>query len=592
MQTVMAMMALMTVLAAAMVAVYTSSLNHVQAFSNGELAQAEADSAISELLARLHEDPAYGTSGEEISGTQTPGLDPGQAFHVLTFSSSSSYPHSTNAIGGSASGSLGRSVPAGHVHAVATGYCRGQYRTVEALIEHPPFPYGLSSSGAINSRTALVVKGTSGNWRPGDEDRPGHLVSNSPGGVRIGRTAGAQTYITGFIKSVGDISVEQQATVLEGLHPNAGPVGLPDINLETFANSGEAGVIEILDSEFPAQVLDVMYHSNHSVRYNGPVEMRDAFLFSRGDVTVYGGLTGVGAIVALGDVNIFGGADLDGSNNIAILAQGKITLAGGGNFFRGILYAENGIDARKVTVVGNAIANNPASPEAASVDLEDVILISSDITSSFNFTARSNRRARRQRNAGRVPFRLDTSDGTFPSQTLAVGVSTAGKSEAQLRYSVKAHLSALWPASGPSEIKWNPEYKIGEIGGEVGNIARMFSDTYAFLEQAQILQTERNALSAEAGSASGSALDDINRRIGDIDTELAAIRAQFDIAVERAEQAYLEYALSAANSDGAYLDDGFLEPDVEKEYTIDLNTYIPESDDFRVGYYQVFGRRM
>ena len=589
----MALMALLTVLAAGMVAVYTSSLNHVQAFSNGELAQAEAESAINELIARLNEDPTFGDNGEEIRGTRTRGMSEEQAYHILTFDNSSSYPHSVNARGGSGSGSMGRSIPNGHVHAVATGYCRGQYRTVEVLLEHPPFPYGLASSGQINSVTPLEVRGTSGAWSPGDEDRPGHLVSNSPGGVTIGSSSGASTFISGMVKSRGAINIGQPATVLEGLFPHSSTVQLPNINLASFNNYGDDGVIEILDREFPAQILDAMYYSHHTITYNGPVSMNNSFMYCEEDINIYGGLSGVGAIVARGNVTINGGSQFSGTNNVAVLAGGRITLRGAGNYFRGIVYGEGGIDAQNVTVVGNAIANNASRPEAASVRLDDVIFISSDETSTLNFTARSRRAAVRQRQGGRIPFQITLEGDTFPRGDRNGGRELIGETDSnqsldELRSNVSGLLRSLWPASGPSEVVWNGAYDPGTQGGQVRRIGELFRTAFGHLEAGQVLQEELDLL-IDAPSTPDDDQTAADRR-AEIRSEMATLRGRFQSAIAEAESEYIRYVEETANSNGSYLE-GFAEPDVFRDYSIDLNTYLPQSEQYRIAYYNVFGRR-
>jgi hypothetical protein len=593
--TVMALMALMTVLAAGMVAVYTSSLNHVQAFSNGEIAQAEADSAINELIARLNENPSYGSSGEEIRGTRSANLSDSEAYHVLTFSGGG-YPISTNANTGSKAGSLGRTVPAGHVHAVATGYCRGQYRTVEVLIAHPPFPYGLASSGKIDSKTPLTVKGRSAS---GSDDRPGHLVSNSPGGVTIGEADGAETYITGFVKSKGTISIDQPAVVLEGVYPGAGAIELPDIPLDSkFDNEGDPGVIEILDAEFPAQVLDVMYHSNHSVTYNGSVEMKNAFLFSREDVTIYGGLHGTGAIVAMGNVTINGGTDLSGTNNVAILAGGRITLSGGGNYFKGIVYAEGGIDARKITIVGNAITNNPADPESCSVNLDEATLISDTSSSTIEFTAESHQEATRQRTAGRVPFQIDPFDGggEFPRgdrEGEAIGATDTDKSYDDLRGQVRGNLEGLWSEDGPpSGIAWNDEFISHTMDDGAGAVAREFREAFDILEEAQVLQVQLAALEAVEDDPLTPGDESNGAERAQLALEIAALKVDYQAAMTEAEDAYMEYVRASASSDGSYIDNGFIEANVFKDYKFDLNEYLPPAERYRIGFYNVHGRRM
>ncbi len=82
---------------------------------------------MSEVLARLAADPTFGQHGEEIRGTQTPGLDSTQAYHFVTFHDRTGYARS-------------RHNPPGAIHVISTGYCRGRWCCLEALILQPTFP--------------------------------------------------------------------------------------------------------------------------------------------------------------------------------------------------------------------------------------------------------------------------------------------------------------------------------------------------------------------------------------------------------------------------------------------------------------------
>ncbi|MEW6283701.1 MAG: hypothetical protein AB1758_34135, partial [Candidatus Eremiobacterota bacterium] len=187
--TAIALVAILSTIALALAGAFSLTLNFTQKYSNQDLARNEAEGALAELLANLSVNKNYGLNGEEIRGRLTARLTDQQAFHVLTFRPGTGYPHSTNTAGGVTLGSLGRTLPTGTIHAVATGFCRGEYATIEAIIERPPYPYGVSTSGPIVSPSALVVKGVStvALWAAtGLDDRPGHLLSNSLQGVSIG----------------------------------------------------------------------------------------------------------------------------------------------------------------------------------------------------------------------------------------------------------------------------------------------------------------------------------------------------------------------------------------------------------------------
>ncbi len=101
---------------------------------------------------------------------------------------------------------------------------------------------------------------------PVSDVRPGHIVCNSPLGVTIGPPAGSQpsTYISGFIKSVGPIVInDPHADVRGGLLANNDPTTLPAFNITAFRNDTQDGVSKMLDTNYgptnlPAAQLGVI----------------------------------------------------------------------------------------------------------------------------------------------------------------------------------------------------------------------------------------------------------------------------------------------------------------------------------------------
>ncbi len=135
-------------LAAGVTGLFTANLNLTQAVANGQTAQAEAEAALNQAIYGLTDDLA---ATPTVRGTATRGVV--DAYHVVDFDPSSSFPYSTNNQSDTATtGFGGRTVPAGHVHLVSTGFCRGQYRTLEVLLDLPPFPYAVALSGVLDCR--------------------------------------------------------------------------------------------------------------------------------------------------------------------------------------------------------------------------------------------------------------------------------------------------------------------------------------------------------------------------------------------------------------------------------------------------------
>ncbi|MEW6281547.1 MAG: hypothetical protein AB1758_23255, partial [Candidatus Eremiobacterota bacterium] len=594
--TAIALVAIMSTIALALTGAFTLSLNFTNGYTNQELAQSEAEAALAELLARLAETPSYGMSGNEtIRGTATPGLNERHAFHILTFDrGQTDFAFSTNATGGGGpappplSGSLGRPVPSGTIHAVATGYCRGQYCTLEAVIENPPFPYGLATSGPVRSPASpLVVKGVSNlaAWQnTGQDDRPGHVFSNSTDGVRIGvgPDPTKHTYVSGFVRSVGTVSIDQPATVLGGIRSGAPSLDLPVIDLEQMRNSGQIGVALVVDRNLPSQILDIAYYCNDDVYFNGPVEMRNAFVFSERSITINGGLRGVGAIVALGDVILNGDSALSASDHVALLARGKITIRGSGNYFTGIVFSETGIDAKNLTVAGNVIANSPL-PNQGSADLEQVTILSTQNAGLLSFTVNSVGRSDVTHTAGgQLPFVLDP--GGFPGAGVAAPddfLPPAMRTPQQITQTLQASFDSMWNPSmaspgaalgtsfnGSIPISPGAEHVLAAFEGAF-NAAATASSLQGDLDQVEAAISAlgpdpgHNSHSSTSGNCSGCDWEDDKNRLeaekSALEGAIAAQKAIYDQMKQDSIRLYNEYVATHTDSNGAYNEGGAME---------------------------------
>lgn len=607
---VLAIVLLLSILTATATALYTMTLNFVQSDYNSAMAINEAEAALNELLFRLAQDEHYGTLGsEEIAGRITAASEApeGAAFHRLTFRSGTGFPQSVNNLdGGHSSGYLGRTVPAAMVHALATGSCRGRYVTIEALIEHPPFPFGLATSGKILSHDPLVVKGTTSvdALRSGRDDRPGHVLSNSPEGVVIERPgdtpADLITDITGFVRSEGDIQIARPAVVRGGIQPHYGQSDLPDVRLQDYLSMVELapgvlrpGVVGIHAAELGTQNLDAIYFYRGNLHYNGSVSMSNAFLVVDGNLEVDGGLRGVGAIVCTGSVQLEGGTSLDGANKVAVLAGQDLTIHGGGNYFEGILYSEGNLSASNVTVVGNTVVNSPDAGRG-NAEVKQVTFVHNVGAGDLKFTASSSSTVRGQFQGGTSPLDLRPGPDGFPSESDNPDQHSPG------------------PGDSVETIQgWVDELIDGSAGGGPGIVLNPDLSVYAGNPDQQALVQQSVALAQQANQA-GEILTQIAELVDvpddpttpDVDesedhsAERAALQAQYNQLMASIAQgkvdlanALYNYVQTHAQQSGSMSHSTQIR-DVTMEVEVDLNHYLPPSENHRVTFYRLHRRRL
>ncbi|NDD27572.1 MAG: hypothetical protein EB084_04820 [Proteobacteria bacterium] len=400
-QLVLGTVCTLCLIAAAMVALFTANLNLTVGFANGNIAQDEAEAGVSQAMAELTADPAYGTHDEEIVSTSS-NLDPRQAGHVVTFKTNGEWPWSTNNQASETRGGYaGRTVPGGMTHLISTGFCRGQVRTVEAIVCQPPFPYAVAASGTFRSKGSLIIEGaqSSGGYVNGSTDRPGDLAANSPRGVVITPSGGSQTYISGFVKSRGPIRIDPPRIVRAGIFASSGTVALPQLEVTSYDNHAEKGVIALGEPTYGATTLSGAYYAGGNLTYSGALTLSNAFLYVRGNLTLSNGVTGTGALVVDGSITMKGGpSQIVGSQSIALVATGPIAVAGtgsgrsvpglgSGNVFEGLVYSQTAVDARNILVVGNVVVDAPKEkPDSGGATFENVHVVGTRDASSIKFT--------------------------------------------------------------------------------------------------------------------------------------------------------------------------------------------------------------
>lgn len=614
------LVALFLTLAATMVAVYSANLNMTQRTLNGTIAQAEAEAGIAEALYRMTREENidnssqppkvfFGRASEEIRATITPNLSNSEAYHVLTFDRSSAFPHSTNNTYLDADqGSLGRTVPDGTFHLVSTGYCRGQYRTVECVVKKPPFPFGLAASGKIESPDPLVVRGVSSIQAliDGNEDRPGHILCNSSDGVSIGSSTASppvETFISGFVKSVGPISINQPAQVLGGLRPGADVSTLADIDIQAFKNEGEPGVVTLLEDTYTeTQQMDIMYYyQGDTLTYERSVNLNQAFLYVQGNLVMKGPVTGEGLIVVDGDARFESGTALSGSNKMAVLASGDMTIIGNHNYFAGLVYAEGNLNAANVTIVGNTVINS-SNPSDGQAELSNVTFISNEETADMTITITSSSKARGQNNegdsfpllanpgAGGMVFGIPPGGGDLegwlmPGDTPAKFQGELVKDIWDTAVSGTDFPQFIQPAPVPkgTEGLWAQAAALYALAEPMGDWNAEIDSKEAQIDELQ------NSVPVDQAS-----IDQLRAEITILEDQIEAHRVANEQAFQDAEtaivQAVFDHKASFTDAHGT-LDDTFADMDILREERFNLNEYLPESEKVKVTFWKLHNQR-
>ncbi len=113
--------------------------------------------------------------------------------------------------------------------------------------------------------------------------------------------------------------------------------------------------------------------------------LENALLFTDGDLVVTGKVTGTGAIVSKGGVTISQTSTLTANNQLAIVADKDVTIAGQGSFLQGMIYTHGNFYGENFTLVGNLIAQSSDENKGQAV-LQNVTLISNQQSADLTVT--------------------------------------------------------------------------------------------------------------------------------------------------------------------------------------------------------------
>ena len=611
--TALLLITIVMVVAATMAGVFTMNMNITQRVSNGSIALSEAEAGIAEVLYQITRDEniegdknaenpkvKWGTNGETIRATITPGMNENEAYHLVTFDPGSSFPHSTNnTYLNRDTGSMGRTIPDGMIHIVSTGYCKGQYRTVECLVEKPPFPFGLATSGPIVSRDPIKVKGVSSlaEYDPDEEegDRPGHLLCNAPEGIEIGTADGLTTEISGFVKSSGPAVIAQPAVVQGGVRTFTDESTIAEIKIEDFNIQGQPGVVSLLDSQYDqAQEMDVMYHySGSHLQYMSEVQLKQAMLYVEGDLTIHGPVYGEGLIVVDGNATFKSGTALAGTNKMAVLASGNITIEGNNNYFMGLVYSEGNLNASNITIVGNTVVNSADSGKGRA-DLANVTVVSNEETADMTITITSSTQLIGGNAQGDMPFPLMVNMGNFGSPGPGdEGWIMPGNTPETFR---GKFVEALWQAavSGGEFPNFEPApYQAPGTQGlwtQLGNLYQLAADAKLHHDAYE----EQKALVAGM-DPTDDGYEDAVETLETLEGTSLGYQAENEQKFADAEWDLINdvFRFKAAHTDeNGSGTDGIADMDIVIDKRFNLNEYHPESEKIKVAFWRVYPRRM
>lgn len=360
--------AILASLAAGLASLCVTHLRLASRSESALLASNLARSVVAAGISRVLEDQEYGVArlAEETIIIDT---DQGQAF--LTFSVGAAqdegFLHSTNnaAESTSAEGAGGRSVPANTIHLVGRGVSGGVERRVEAVLSVPSFPWALAAGGEVMIRDGAVVGSLPDNvWPPAVGDLlPADLVSNSTSSSAV--VLGSGSHVMGDVETAGQVVLQGDSVQVDGqIRESVAPSEIPRMTAQDF--DPQVLGLEFDDLSGAASLTGgERLVLTGTARFGGDLQLAQGFemvgaaLYVDGDLRVDGAIVGTGILVVNGDIEVNSGVTLDGATKVAIISAGRVTLRGVGpasSAIRGLFYAQEGLLAEEITVVGSMIA--------------------------------------------------------------------------------------------------------------------------------------------------------------------------------------------------------------------------------------------
>ncbi len=255
-------------------------------------------------------------------------------------------------------------VPSSTVHLVGVGRSGDVERRVEAVLRLPPFPWAIASAGRVETRNGVLIASLpAGVWPPPtneDELLPADLLANGRDARAVVLATGST--VLGDVETPGQVIQASGASVKGEIRSGSSEVVLPTLNPAEYDPLVKGR--EHFDVTGSEAELTGSARGQGVVTFSQHLTLSNSHLFVEGDLNLPRGVSGAGVIVATGDISIGASANLEAMTELAVVSGGRVTLAGRGterSHLRGLFYAEGGLRAADITLVGTLLTGESSS---------------------------------------------------------------------------------------------------------------------------------------------------------------------------------------------------------------------------------------
>ncbi len=391
---VLVVVSIAAVMVSAMALLYLTNLQFSVAANNGELAHMEAETALQETIARIVYQSDFGNKGETV------GVVAGEQWHQLSYDKDLAVKQSLYNPG------------SGESHVFSVGYCRGQYRVLEAVIQPAEYNYALATEGDIKSSGSFVTRGVADVNKPDVTNRPGNVLTNGHVAFSGDVDISGSLRISGQLQQVPESG--HRWIVGGGIEQGVARRSLPRITMSD------------VDSQLPPiakqrpiitdLLPDPNFRCDDALMRAGNLNFEGNLTLSQGAVRVHasggdagnlhvtGALAGSGLLVADGDIIIEESA-MESGGQIVLIAGGTVQIKGG--FFRGLVYSSRQLQLRQSTVLGMAVVSPSAGTQpGVSYGAEIVDSVVKTNPGSGIFTTPVTTKPGKKQGRGDAPFML------------------------------------------------------------------------------------------------------------------------------------------------------------------------------------------
>lgn len=395
------LIAICVTLAFTVVSLAFHHLNMGNRLGNAQQARNLAESAVSLTLQKiLKAEGKYPVPGDDTVEVHFPDCDDA-AFGITTFNVTVAGQKKLDLSLNNLKKDAATTAPNGHVvpqeavYLVGLGHCGGVDRRIEAILHVPIFQSAISAEAPLNAGGPMLV--ASADSSADDElllHPENHLTQLKPAHVTTNKDAllGQDVLITGFAQAVGNIDTTPgNATVKGGLRPQGGRSEVPALDVNEFdpAKLGKTHMLGNTGSNYDADggliKMDASV-SGDTLKLPDGVSKSGALVFVKGDVT-FKEITGVGAVIATGNISITGSTNLSSEGTVALLSGGNLSLVGAKDnadaVIKGIAYAGGDLHVDNVTLVGTMV--QAGSSPTSSLKVTRSNFIKTDDTVDFEF---------------------------------------------------------------------------------------------------------------------------------------------------------------------------------------------------------------